>query len=174
MNDSYQSLTPRSTEILFFSILNRQRPDKAGSINNISAQQALNPQAIKMSTPSISPPDSLASGSPASARIQQQSEKVLELASKPTFLAWENMRFLIMDSPREHNLHLYLKEAKRHNVTDFVRVCEEMYPATEVEKAGINLHVSFCIWVGQYCVVPLDFKDAFLKVLTMKWNHLES
>lgn len=99
-----------------------------------------------MSTPSTSPPDSLASGSPANARMQQ-SEKALELASKPTFLAWENMRFLIMDSPREHNLHLYLKEAKKHNVTDVVRVCEEMYPATEVEKAGINLHVSFGVWV---------------------------
>lgn len=42
---------------------------------------------------------------------------------------------------QESNLHLYLREAKRHNVTDLVRVCEECYPAKEVEAAGITMHV---------------------------------
>jgi hypothetical protein len=39
-------------------------------------------------------------------------------------------------------LHLYLKECKQQNVTDLVRVCEECYPASEVEAAGIRMHVS--------------------------------
>ena len=59
-----------------------------------------------------------------------------------------------MDSPRQENLHLYLKECKKHNVSDIVRVCEPQYDADEVEASGINLHVSlfglgflfFMIW----------------------------
>jgi hypothetical protein len=43
---------------------------------------------------------------------------------------------------QENNLHLYIRECKNHNVTDLVRVCEEYYPAAEVEKAGIKMHVS--------------------------------
>lgn len=49
---------------------------------------------------------------------------------------------------QESNLHLYLREAKRHNVTDLVRVCEECYPAKEVEAAGITMHVRGpCQWI---------------------------
>ena len=64
------------------------------------------------------------------------------LSSKPSLIEWGGVRFLIMDKPKDSNLHLYLKECKKHNVTDIVRICEPCYDAAEVEKSGIHLHVS--------------------------------
>jgi len=64
----------------------------------------------------------------------------LPIANRPTLVEWGPLRFLIMDTPREHNLHLYIKEMKNNNVTDVVRVCEKAYSAAEVEKAGIRMH----------------------------------
>lgn len=46
-----------------------------------------------------------------------------------------------MDAPRQSNLHLYIKECRRHSVADVVRVCEEVtYKAAELQSAGIQLH----------------------------------
>lgn len=45
-----------------------------------------------------------------------------------------------MDAPRPSNLHLYVKECKKHNVTDIVRVCEPTYSKTDLINAGIQLH----------------------------------
>jgi len=64
----------------------------------------------------------------------------LPLANKPTVIEWGAQRFLILDCPKEHNLHLYLKTLKEEGVTDLVRVCSKSYPAEEVEAAGIRLH----------------------------------
>jgi len=50
------------------------------------------------------------------------------------------MQFLIMPAPRPENLHQYIKECKKHNVTDIVRVCEPTYSKQELDKAGIKLH----------------------------------
>ena len=63
--------------------------------------------------------------------------------SKPSLIEWGPVRFLIMDKPKDSNLHLYLKECKKHNVTHIVRICEPCYEKTEVEKAGISLHELF-------------------------------
>lgn len=64
----------------------------------------------------------------------------LALASKPTFIEWNNLRFLIMDAPKESNLHLYLKECEKHGVVALVRISEPTYDKREVEKAGIDLY----------------------------------
>lgn len=50
------------------------------------------------------------------------------------------MRFLIMDAPRQTNLHLYIKEMKKHSVSDVVRVCEPTYQGGELDSAGMRLH----------------------------------
>ena len=63
------------------------------------------------------------------------------IASKPTLIEYEHLRFLIMDAPKDTNLHLYLKECERVGVTDIVRISEPTYDKGEVEKAGITLHV---------------------------------
>ena len=75
------------------------------------------------------------------------------MSSKPTLIVYPDatsnannntiqLRFLIMDAPRQHNLHLYIKECKRYGVTDIVRVCEPTYASntTELSNAGIALH----------------------------------
>lgn len=61
------------------------------------------------------------------------------LAGKPTFIVWGKLRFLLMDAPRDSNLPQYLREAKHHNVTALVRVCEPTYSTAEVEAAGIQM-----------------------------------
>lgn len=45
-----------------------------------------------------------------------------------------------MDAPKESNLHHYIRECKKHNVTRLVRISEPTYSKEEVEKAGIELH----------------------------------
>ena len=62
------------------------------------------------------------------------------IGSKPTLMVSKHMRFLIMDAPRHSNLHLYIRECRRHSVTDIVRVCEPTYVAGELRNAGIELH----------------------------------
>jgi protein tyrosine phosphatase type IVA len=63
------------------------------------------------------------------------------LTSKPSLIEFKHLKFLIMDAPKENNLHLYLKECEKHHVSDIVRISEPTYSREEVEKAGISLHV---------------------------------
>mmetsp|Transcript_22427 Transcript_22427/g.34209 ORF Transcript_22427/g.34209 Transcript_22427/m.34209 type:complete len:186 (+) Transcript_22427:713-1270(+) len=64
------------------------------------------------------------------------------VGSKPTLINPSStpLKFLIMDAPRSSNLHLYIKECKKYNVTDVVRVCEPTYAKTDLIHAGIQLH----------------------------------
>ena len=70
--------------------------------------------------------------------------------NKPTLIEWKNLRFLIMDAPKESNLHLYLKECEKHHVVALVRISEPTYDKREVEKAGIQLQV-FISYGGRLC-----------------------
>jgi len=62
------------------------------------------------------------------------------IASKPSFIQWNHLKFLIMDAPNESNISVYIKECKRYNVSDIVRTCEVTYSRSEVEAAGIVFH----------------------------------
>eukprot|EP01006_Ploeotia_vitrea_P010732 TRINITY_DN27878_c0_g1_i1.p1 TRINITY_DN27878_c0_g1~~TRINITY_DN27878_c0_g1_i1.p1 ORF type:complete len:142 (-),score=9.41 TRINITY_DN27878_c0_g1_i1:73-498(-) len=63
------------------------------------------------------------------------------LTTKPSLIEYENKcRFMIMDAPKDSNLHLYLKECKKQNVLHIVRIADPSYSSDEVEKAGIQLH----------------------------------
>lgn len=62
------------------------------------------------------------------------------ISSRPTLIATPRLRFLIMDAPRQANLHLYVRECQRHAVADIVRVCEPTYMAGELTSAGIAVH----------------------------------
>lgn len=62
------------------------------------------------------------------------------LPNSPTYVEHEGMRFLIMDAPSESNIDLYLREMKRHSVTDLVRVCDPTYSRRTVEQHGIRVH----------------------------------
>jgi protein tyrosine phosphatase type IVA len=60
--------------------------------------------------------------------------------NKPTLVQWEHLSFVVMDAPNDSNLHLYIKELKKHNVTDLVRACEVTYACAPVEAAGVRVH----------------------------------
>jgi protein tyrosine phosphatase type 4A len=62
------------------------------------------------------------------------------IGTRPTLVEVKTMRFLIMDAPRQGNLHLYIREMRNHSVTDVVRVCEQTYQGAELQTAGIELH----------------------------------
>ena len=64
------------------------------------------------------------------------------LGTKTTLIEWKHLRFLIMDAPKDANLHLYLKECKKNSVTQIVRISEPSYSKDEVEKSGIGLNVN--------------------------------
>jgi protein tyrosine phosphatase type 4A len=72
----------------------------------------------------------------------KESANTIMIGSKPTLITDPTtpLRFLIMDAPRPNNLHLYIKECKKHNVTDVVRVCEPTYSKNDLINAGIQLH----------------------------------
>lgn len=63
------------------------------------------------------------------------------IINKPSLIEFKNLKFLIMDAPKESNLHVYLKECKKYNVVHIVRISEPSYSKEEVESAGIMLHV---------------------------------
>ena len=65
---------------------------------------------------------------------------VSAIGTKPTLIEVSPMRFLIMDAPRQANLHLYIREMRKHHVVHVVRVCEPTYVGGELESAGICLH----------------------------------
>jgi len=81
----------------------------------------------------------LASGAGGVASSTTATATVL-IGSKPSLIAVPPLRFLIMDAPRQSNLHLYIRELRRHSVTDVVRVCEPTYLAGELDSAGMALH----------------------------------
>jgi len=63
------------------------------------------------------------------------------IGTKPTLIeVGTKLRFLIMDAPRQGNLHLYIKEMRKHSVTDMVRACEPTYQTGELQTAGIAVH----------------------------------
>jgi len=65
----------------------------------------------------------------------------ITIGSKPSVIDEGSMRFLVMDAPRQSNLHLYINECIKQGVTDLARVCEPTYSGEiDLANAGINLH----------------------------------
>lgn len=83
------------------------------------------------------------------------------IGTKPTLIDVPPMHFLIMDAPRQGNLHLYIKEMRKQHVTDVVRVCEPTYRGGELSSAGIGLH-------------EMEYKDGTSpsKELILSWLQL--
>lgn len=81
-----------------------------------------------------SPPNGHKSSSPTAT-------KSITIGSKPSLIEKGSMRFLVMDAPRQSNLHLYIRECRKQGVTDLVRVCEPTYNGeADLSNAGISLH----------------------------------
>jgi len=62
-----------------------------------------------------------------------------------TLIETDKLKLLIMDAPKETNLHLYIKEMKRYDVKHIVRISEPSYNIEEVENAGIKVHEMFFV-----------------------------
>lgn len=62
------------------------------------------------------------------------------IGSKPSLIREKGMSFLIMDAPRQSNLHLYIRLCRQHNVSNIVRVCDPTYMTTDLVSAGITVH----------------------------------
>ena len=101
------------------------------------------------------------------AAIPNPNSKIM-IGSKPTFLSHSHMQFLIMDAPRSHNLHQYIKECKKHNVSDIVRVCEPTYSATDLKRAGIVLHE---MPYPDGHSPPEDVLDRWLQLVDQRFIH---
>lgn len=86
------------------------------------------------------------------------------IVNKPSLIEFKNLKFLIMDAPKPSNLHLYIKECKKYNVTTIVRISEPGYDKAEVEAAGIAVHV----WI-----ILTSFYDPFLTLWLFHYrNHI--
>jgi protein tyrosine phosphatase type IVA len=64
----------------------------------------------------------------------------VSIGTKPTLIDVPPMHFLIMDAPRQSNLHVYIRDMAKHGVAHVVRVCEPTYHAGELQSAGVTLH----------------------------------
>jgi protein tyrosine phosphatase type 4A len=91
--------------------------------------------------------------------------------NKPSIIEYAHLKFMIIEAPKEHNLHLYLKECKRHNVQHMVRISPPSYSRDEVEKAGIRLHeMEFADGASP----PLDIIDSWLDVVSKTFDRAKN
>lgn len=65
------------------------------------------------------------------------------IVNKPSLIESDGLRFLVMDAPKDTNLHLYIAECRKYNVKHIVRISEPSYSKEAVESAGISVHVRF-------------------------------
>lgn len=93
------------------------------------------------------------------------------IVNKPSLIEWGPLRFLIMDSPKESNLHLYLKECKKYNVRHIVRISEASYSTTEVENAGMDLHE---MYYPDGHSPPAEIIARWIKLLAATFDSLHS
>ena len=66
----------------------------------------------------------------------------------PVEVTYKNMRFLITHNPTNATLNKFIEELKKYGVTTIVRVCEATYDTTLVEKEGIHVLVSTCVFMS--------------------------
>lgn len=99
-----------------------------------------------MSLPNVEQPRTKETSKKTSSTVAPTKSKMMQngrsttIGTEPTLIEVQQMRFLIMDAPRQGNLHLYIKKMRKHHVTDIVRVCEPTYTGDELKSAGVELH----------------------------------
>jgi len=62
------------------------------------------------------------------------------LPNPPSVVEYKGWKFLIFDAPTDANLDMYLREFKKHNVTNLVRACEPSYATDKLLAEGIQVH----------------------------------
>lgn len=62
------------------------------------------------------------------------------LPNPPSVVEYKNWKFLIFDAPTEANLDVYIKEFKKHHLTNLVRACDPSYSIDKLTKENIKVH----------------------------------
>jgi len=62
------------------------------------------------------------------------------LPNPPSVVEYKTWKFLIFDAPTDANLESYIREFKKHNVTNLVRACDPSYGTELLLKEGIQVH----------------------------------
>ena len=106
----------------------QQRQTTSSSVSNDKTTNTNKTSSISTSAPPA-PPYRPPSTTPSTVAI-----------SKPSIVSYGPLKFLITDSPRDSNLHLYIKEMKKANVTHLVRVSSPTYDPRDLGPAGIQIH----------------------------------
>ncbi|KAI8057560.1 protein-tyrosine phosphatase-like protein [Gilbertella persicaria] len=92
---------------------------------------------------------------------------VRSLINPPTFIEYNQLRFLIVDAPSSNNLPLYINEFERWHVTDVVRCCEATYPKEPLNEKGIQVH-DFVFVDGE--APPTPIVDAWLQLIEARFS----
>lgn len=79
------------------------------------------------------------------------------IVNKISLVQSRNLRFLVMDAPKDTNLDLYIEECKKHHVVHLVRISEPSYDKARVESQGIKLHVNFDLFFINRLCSPYTF-----------------
>lgn len=58
----------------------------------------------------------------------------------PSLVEYKSWKFLIFDAPTEANIDVYIREFKKHNLTNLVRACDPSYSIDKLTKEGIKVH----------------------------------
>eukprot|EP00054_Salpingoeca_dolichothecata_P012970 m.72172 g.72172 ORF g.72172 m.72172 type:complete len:165 (+) comp20224_c0_seq1:577-1071(+) len=59
--------------------------------------------------------------------------------ARNSLIAYNKLRFLITDRPKDENLDDYIRILRQHNVRALVRVCEPSYDVTRIKEEGIEV-----------------------------------
>ncbi|CAO3674672.1 hypothetical protein G6F70_007734 [Rhizopus microsporus] len=91
------------------------------------------------------------------------------LLHPPTYVTYNDKRFLIIDTPSISNISRYLKEFERWNVTDVVRCCKAAYSQSLLTEKGIQVHDWF-FSDGEF--PPQMVIDHWLRLIDSRFNKM--
>ena len=89
------------------------------------------------------------------------------MSSEPSLIDYSkppnHLKFIIMEAPKDTNLHVFIKLFKKHNVCNVVRISEPRYKKEGFEEAGIAVHVRILFLHTHSFIDTLDVHGLRLK-----------
>lgn len=90
-----------------------------------------------------------------------------DIRPAPAEIEHKGFKFLITDRPSDQNIHVYIQELKKHNVTAVVRVCQPSYKVEELHNEGIEV---FDLMYEDGTFPPNEIVDEWFKVLKKQFH----